>query len=185
MKQLKKQENIVMYDSDEAATIQTVTGWVSGDGFFWGENEHQARWRGCTNIKCKCGNITVKSYTICENCRAKATRERYLALPFREYKGEPVVDWDGETYFFDEDSIIEYLDDNDLTEIDLLFCRKQEWNPVSPDIWEDIMPPDEYELPDELQEALDNLNKVIESLPACSYFPGKERTVYKLVRGDK
>lgn len=174
------QEKIILYDSDEAASIKTVTGWVSGKGIFWGENEHQARWGGCTHIKCECGNLASKSYTHCENCRAKRERERYFALPFREYKGEPVVIWNTDKYFFDEDSIIEYLEDNDETEVELLFCREEKWTPVSSDIWEGIMPEDEYDLPDELQTALDNLNKVIESLPACSYFPGKERTTYKL-----
>ncbi|MDE9687494.1 hypothetical protein R4T22_18735 [Citrobacter portucalensis] len=38
-----KTEKIVMMDSDEAASIQTVTGWVDRQGRFWGGDEHQAR----------------------------------------------------------------------------------------------------------------------------------------------
>jgi hypothetical protein len=36
-----KTEKIVMMDSDEAASIQTVTGWVDRQGRFWGGDEHQ------------------------------------------------------------------------------------------------------------------------------------------------
>ena len=43
---------IVMYESDEAASIQTLTGWVDRHGRYWGENEHQARWCGATHRKC-------------------------------------------------------------------------------------------------------------------------------------
>jgi hypothetical protein len=35
-----KIEKIVMMDSDEAASIKTVTGWVARDGLFWGNDEH-------------------------------------------------------------------------------------------------------------------------------------------------
>ncbi|HAT6800607.1 TPA: hypothetical protein JAN03_00980 [Citrobacter freundii] len=48
-----KTEKIVMMDSDEAASIQTVTGWVDRHGRFWGGDEHQARWCGATHRKCK------------------------------------------------------------------------------------------------------------------------------------
>ncbi|WP_407226469.1 hypothetical protein [Enterobacter roggenkampii] len=48
-----KTEKIVMMDSDEAASIQTVTGWVDRQGRFWGSDEHQARWCGATHRKCK------------------------------------------------------------------------------------------------------------------------------------
>lgn len=48
-----KTEKIVMMDSDEAASIQTVTGWVDRQGRFWGGDEHQARWCGATHRKCK------------------------------------------------------------------------------------------------------------------------------------
>jgi len=48
-----KTEKVVMMDSDEAASIQTVTGWVDRQGRFWGSDEHQARWSGATHRKCK------------------------------------------------------------------------------------------------------------------------------------
>jgi hypothetical protein len=50
---INQNEKIVMMDSDEAASIQTVTGWVDRHGRFWGKDEHQARWCGATHRKCK------------------------------------------------------------------------------------------------------------------------------------
>ena len=42
MNRNKEPEKIVPYDSSEAASIQTVTGWVSRSGRFWGNDEHMA-----------------------------------------------------------------------------------------------------------------------------------------------
>lgn len=172
-------QKIVMYESDEAAQVKTLTGWVSREGIYWGDNEHQARWGGCTHKTCECGNMMSKHYLKCDSCRTKSDRENYLKLPFKEYNGEPVVIRDTDTYFFSEDEIVDYLEDNDLKEVDLLFCDAQEWTPISSDVWQDIMPDEEDFLPEPLQAALDNLNQVIETLLPCSYFPGKVRTTYK------
>jgi hypothetical protein len=35
----------VMYASDEVAQKVTVTGWRSRNGYFYGANEHLARWK--------------------------------------------------------------------------------------------------------------------------------------------
>lgn len=174
-----KDEKIVMYESDEAAQIKAVTGWVSRTGHFYGENESTARYDGCTHRLCDCGHVISKSRIQCDCCYSKIARERYLALPFREYDGSPVYHADSEEYFFDEGSMIDFMEDHELEEIDLYFCVTQAWTRVDSDVWESIMPEDEYDLPNELQAALDNLNAVIEKLPPCSYYPGKERTTYK------
>ena len=47
----KQQEEVVMIDDPRAATLVTVTGWRSRDGRFYGDNEHSARWAGCTHVK--------------------------------------------------------------------------------------------------------------------------------------
>lgn len=175
-----KNDRIIMYESDEAASIKTVTGWVSREGIFWGDNERQARWGGCTHKLCDCGNITPKNHIRCGECSDKLQREKYLNLPFREYDGEPVVIWNGEDYFFSEGEIIDFLEEHELEEIELLFCRSQNWTTIDTDVWQDIMPEDEYELPPALKTALGSLNEVISKLPPCSYFPGYERTIYKI-----
>lgn len=174
------EEKIIMYDSPEAAVYKTgLEGWVSSTGRFWGKDEHMARWEGCTHTTCPCGKIIKnRTYTICEDCRHKKASERYNSMPFREYMGEPVVTWDGDTYFFEEDDLAFYCEENELTEIDLLFCEPIMWSDVKEDYWGDDMPENVDEIPEELQKALDNLNKVVKSLPPCSYEPGKIRTKY-------
>ena len=36
------EKKIIMRESDEAASIKTVTGWVSSDGRWWGDHEAEA-----------------------------------------------------------------------------------------------------------------------------------------------
>ena len=43
------EKQIIMEDSPEAASIQTVTGWVSRTGRFWGNDERMARFDGSTH----------------------------------------------------------------------------------------------------------------------------------------
>jgi hypothetical protein len=180
-------EKVIMYDSQEAATYRKdIEGWVSADGFYCGNGEageRSARYRGATHTKCECCGAVIKmrTYTVCDECRHKKAVERYNALPFREYDGSLVVDWNGDTYFPCEEDIQGYLENNELESVDLLFCDENEWMSIQPDYWSDIMPEDsDGELPKELQEALDNLNKVISELPPCSYSPSKIRTSYRI-----
>jgi hypothetical protein len=174
----------IMYDSPEAATYRKdIEGWVSADGFYCGkgeQGERMARYRGATHTRCECGNvIKMRTYTSCDECRRKKEVENYNKLPFREYDGDLTVTWDGDTYFRDEDELLEYLEDNELDEIDLLYCEKNEWMEIPYDFWADIMPEDMDELPKKLEEALDTFNKVLKELPPCSYSPSKIRTHYK------
>lgn len=181
------EKQVIMYQSHEAATYKTnIEGWVSSDGRYWGKgdhNEHMARYTGCTHTKCDCGAIIPnKSYTKCYDCRNINRIENYNKLPFKIYNGDPVVTaFESDNYFFDEDSIIDYMNDNDMKSIDLLFCEPNTWFKIENDYWADIMPENsEGDLPEDLQNALNNLNDVIKKLPPCSYSPGKIRTSYIL-----
>lgn len=179
------EQKIIMYDSPEAAKFVTgISGWVSSSGKFYGNDEHLARWSGCTHTKCNCGAIIpARSYTTCSDCRHKKASDEYLALQFKEYDGSPVVTWDGDTYFFTEEDIIEYLEDQETDEIDLLFCREVKYREVDSDYWADDLP-EEGDIEPALQKALVDLNKVIKSLPPASYMPGNIRTRYKLTKPD-
>ncbi len=178
-------EKIIMYDSPEAATYKTgIEGWVSGTGLFFGKNESSARYSGCTHQKCECGNVMGKGWTKCDECRHKAAVERFDKLPFREWDGkEPICTWDGDRYFFSEDDLISYMEDDEdnmLSEINLLICEPNHWRQLDYDYWSDGRPEnDDGDLPKELEAALKNLNEVIKKLPPQSWSPGKVRTKYK------
>ncbi|OBW43526.1 hypothetical protein AB670_00056 [Chryseobacterium sp. MOF25P] len=180
------EKKIIMYDSPKAATYQTnVEGWVSSDGRFWGKgehNEHMARYTGSTHRKCECGAIIeTRSYLSCESCRKKKQLENYNKLTYKAYDGSPVVTAFDDQYFFNEDDLNAYLLENNLDSISLLFCEENNWFKIEGDYWADIMPENsDGELPDNLQKALDELNKVISELPPCSYTSGKIRTFYSV-----
>ena len=107
---IKETEQIVMYDSPEAATYRTdIKGWVNSSGQYWND-EHMARWTSCTHMTCSCGKIYEKGRVRCRFCQAKKDMEDYYALPMIEWDGEsPVCDYDGNTYFFDHESVMDIL----------------------------------------------------------------------------
>ncbi len=173
----------IILDTDEAAASQkTVTGWVSRNGRFYGKDEQLARWDGCTHKVCeKCGNQHEKTWTCCENCRRKNALERYQKYPFKEWDGkEPVCMFDGDKYFFSEEDIEMYLEDNEELQpedLRLVICEPNYAHEISEDWWADDLPED-GEMPKALSDKIDELNKFIKTLPPLSYSPGKVRTEY-------
>lgn len=172
----------IILDTDEAAASQkTITGWVSRNGRFYGKDEQLARYDGCTHKTCECGNPVEKSWIKCPNCRAKKDTERYNAFPFKEWDGkEPICMFDGDKYFFSEEDIEMYLEDNeDLNPEDLrlVICEPNYPHEITEDWWADDLPED-GEMPKALSDKIDELNKFIKTMPPLSYSPGKIRTEY-------
>lgn len=172
-------ETKVMYNSPEAASLQTVTGWVSRTGRFWGNDEHMARWEGATHDVCKCGKEkNIRGYTICDDCLAKQRHEKFLAMPEKKLE-YPVCIFNDDTYFFDEDSLLMHCEENEIepTELKLQLCQPNYPAPISSDIWEDIFAEDgDYP---ELEKMIDEFNKKLKTLPALSWSPVNIRTVYE------
>jgi hypothetical protein len=166
-----KTEKRINYESPEAASIQTVTGWVSSNGCFWGKDEHTARYDGSTHRICKenpeHGEHRTNSY--CEKCRDEKRNAKWAAMPRREYDGTPVVVFDSDTYFFDGDSIADWLADNDIKPEDarLVFCEPNYLRQLT----------DDGELSDAVRAALDALNAVIAAEPPSSWSEGNEAVV--------
>lgn len=177
-------EKIIMYDSPEAGRLVTVTVWEIDDpnGIIYTPKEETARYNNCTHKTCDCGKPMQKYYTKCEDCRAISARERYMALPFEEWDLiKPVCTVDADKYFFNEEDIIEYMEEEEINNLDLLICKPNEWKQIGEDYWSDQMPEDsDGELPDSMQKALDGLNAIIKTLPPQSYSRGKIRTQYIL-----
>lgn len=174
-------EEKILYNSDDAASIKTVTGWVSSSGRFWGKEEHMARWEGCTHKLCECGNEMQKGYTICERCLSKKAIERYDKMPFKDWDGEtPLVLFNDDRYFFHEEDIEMYLEDNELKPEDLrlVICEPNYLTEIEPDIWEDIWPEGRDDLPKDVKRALDLLNRIIHRQPPFSWSEGKFKTIY-------
>lgn len=174
-----KQEQKIMYDSDQAAQLKTVTGWMSADGRFFGKDEHMARYCGCTHMLCECGNEMKKGYGKCESCRRKKEQENYLNLPLVEWDGStPLVIYNDDKYFFDESDIADYCEINEVMPEDLrlCICEPNLFTGVDYEMWTDILPEDCDDLPKKLVEGIKVLNKLIGELPPASWSQGKKRT---------
>lgn len=176
-------KKIILSTSDQAASIKTVTGWVSADGFFFGPtaaDERAARYRGCTHRPCEdCGEPAEKHYIACDKCRARRQRERFEALPAEEWSGEPICLYDRDQFFFDLDDIINFCEGQELKPSDLMLTdtKPEGLHRIDEDYWCDDLP-EGGELPCEVAAALEALNRAIENCPTVAYWMnGKKRIV--------
>jgi hypothetical protein len=173
-------EKIVMYDSPEAAEIKTLTGWVSRDGHFWGENEHMARYSGSTHKVCdKCGDV-ISQRSYCRKCADKREQEKFEAMPREPWDGDsPIYSSHLDKYFFNGD-VFDYLEDDEdgLSEEDLMLvhCEPIHLHRIDTDIWEDELrtEDDSAEVPDAVQVALDALNESIKKAAPVAWEAGKK-----------
>jgi hypothetical protein len=170
-----KGEKVVMYDSPDAASYQTgISGWVSRDGFIWRDDEHMARWSGCTHRTCEvCGTVYRKN-AWCDTCREKRMAEQFASYPVEKWDGEtPCCVFDSDIYFFDEDSLLDYIAENESeTELRICKCKPVYLSPINEDNWCDDLPED-GELPDEVVTALESLNKAISESGPVSWWEDK------------
>jgi len=178
-----KEEKEIMYESDEAATFKTdISGWISSTGRFWGKDERAARYDGSTHHIGECGHKTERPYTRCSSCRDQMDIERYKSLPEIPWDGTtPLCLWNDDKYFFDEDDISQYCEDNEIESIDLqlCLCNPNHYTEVDVDAIapEDVATEDyDGDLPKVIQDALDALNNVIkEYKDPFTWSQGKQR----------
>lgn len=171
---------IIMFNSDEAAQKKTVTGWVSSNGLFYGNDERAARFSGCTHIVCHCGLITKKENLQCESCYNKYKLEKYRLMPFKEWNGTDFLYSEvANKYFYDSEEIFDYCEEEGIPaeSLRLIICE-----PVYPkeinlsEIYSDLLS-DDGELPQYLINAEEKLNQIIrEDKEPLSWIPGKYRT---------
>lgn len=181
------EEKVIMYDSPEAAIYRTdIKGWVSANGLFYGDGEsgeRAARYDGATHRKCEECTVVIKnrSYTVCDSCLRKRRQIKYNNMPFKEWDGgTPLVLFDDDKYFFDEESILDYAEDCEMKPegLMLVICEPNHYGFISDDYWEDVLPED-GEVDDALRKKVDELNEFIKTLPPASWSAGKFRTSYK------
>jgi len=177
----KQIEKIVMMDSDQAASIQTVTGWVARDGRFWGNDERMARWCGATHRKCKNKPDEHPIHVIngyCEECHREGRQAKFATFERAVWAGEPLAVFDDDQYFFDAESLADYCWENSVlpSELQLVIC-----NPNYPPEFdveqhcEEIIPEGEdyYSLSQAIRDAADALNKAIKESEPVSWSQGE------------
>jgi hypothetical protein len=169
----------IFYDSPEAASIKTVTGWVARTGEYCGNNEHMARWCGCTHKRCEtegCQSILERSdFTICSECRHKKSLAKYEARPRAAWDGVSMLYSDAcDEYFSDPEEALDFAEDHykSLADLRLIICVPNRLSAIYEDHWHDELPED-GELPDGVAIALESLNEAIAESGPSSWEPGE------------
>ena len=166
----------ILFDSDEAAHYQTLSGWVSRHGHFMGNDERAARYDGCTHRPCKdCGEPTEKMYVVCNKCRVLGDKKRYKAMPKIEWDETGMLYSEAhDKYFSSWEEIEDYCEDEGIgkDELRLIICVPN-YLPLIPDDYgcDDLA--EDGELPDSVIQAIEEFNKVIKAAGPVSWFPGK------------
>ena len=173
------EEKVVMYESPEAASIQTVTGWVAADGRFWGNDEYMARYCGSTHRICKNNpaHPIHRTNGWCDVCHDEIRAAKFAAMPRRIWGGEPITDFDGDSYFFDEEDLRDHILNHeiDLADLKLVFCTPNYPSEIDPsDHFMDDLPEDGEINDDQLLAAFDLVNEMIRKSPPLSWSPGAE-----------
>lgn len=168
-------KEIILNTSDEAAIFKTgISGWVSRNGHFYGDEERLARWDGCTHVVCECGNLAKKGWTKCAQCRVEAMNKKFEAMERKKWDGEtPLCIFDTDHYFFDTDDLDYYCDCNGCfpEDLQLVICEPMFLSQINDDYWSDELP-DDGELPDDVVSALNGLNAAIKKAEPVGWMPG-------------
>jgi hypothetical protein len=170
------QEEIVPFDSPEAARPKVMEGWLSHNGNFY-LSEEIARYDGCTHRKCNdCDELVLKSYVRCEACREKSKIARYDEMPRKPWDGIAMVYSDARDEYFSDPGKAEDLIGEEgvesLESLRLIICEPNHASFVDADHWHDDLPED-GEIPPELEDAVEKLNAIIKGLSPLSWSPGK------------
>lgn len=175
---------VIMYDSPEAAQLVTVTGWATKDGRFFGDNEHLARYHGSTHKHCDNNedHAAYRSNSYCELCATAKRIEVFNAMPVVEWGGDtPLNLFDTDLYFYESGQILDHCDEYGLDPagLQLVLCEPNHMHTIdADDHWADVFEEDAL-LPSEVERALNELNAAIEEHgKSVSWSPGNKRVIY-------
>jgi hypothetical protein len=172
-------EKVIMKDSDEAASLTTVTGWASRHGRFFGNGpnaEDCARYDGCTHVACDaCGEPAKRGYCLCRSCSKLKKAERYAAMPRKPWDGKALL------YSVTKDKFFkgpEYAEDDleegeTLDDLRLVICEPVYGQSLDSSYFCDELPDDDDDLPSCLEEAIGAFNEALAKAPPLSWQPGK------------
>ena len=170
-------KEMILNTSDEAAHYVTnLSGWVSRNGRFYGEDERMARWDGCTHVVCRdCGQPVERHWLFCSDCRNRKDKERFRAREKKPYDGKPLFSNTHDKFFFTLEDLYDFCDDEEIVpaELELVICEPVLARRIDPNEYYSSSLPDDGEVSDELREAFDKLNEVIQKEKPLSWVPGK------------
>ena len=176
---MTEQDKAIMFDSDEAAQYRTnMSGWVSRNGRYWGNDERAARYDGCTHRPCEnCGEPTEKGWLMCAKCRNLRDEARYKAMPKEEWNEKGML-CSGDKYFSSWDEVDEYCEEEGVGKgnLRLVICEPN-YLPLLPSDYGCDELVEDGELPDSVEQAIEDFNKVIKAEGPVSWEPGKKAVI--------
>ncbi|KPB64284.1 putative prophage PSSB64-02 [Pseudomonas amygdali pv. myricae] len=101
--------------------------------------------------------------------------ERFLKMEIKDWADEPLVIYDGDTYFFDSDALRDYLleSDEDPEKVRLCICEPNMPREIDPaDYFCDDLPEDGELNDDQLMAAFDLVNEMIRKSGPLSWSQG-------------
>lgn len=174
----------VVFDTDDGIVEYrtNIEGWVGKDGRFYGKDKNQAIYANHTHKKCEQGHVYEKHWIKCKTCQLLELPSKYMQKEFKEWDYKtPLCLFGEDKYFFGEDDIADFLDEND-GDVMLMICEPNYlWEIDGNSYWEDIFPEDwslEDAVSKELTDKLKELNDLIKGHPAISWNEGRYRTTY-------
>lgn len=140
----------------------------------------------CTHDDCKeCGKEFKKKYThesYCGACLNKRRVDRYNALELVEWDGEtPLVTFNDDQYFYNEDDIISYCENHECQPSDLMLvlCTTSNLSQIDFDHWMDEVH-EHWEPSAELARRLNEFNEFLSKESSNTWFEGKKRVMIDL-----
>lgn len=141
-------------------------------------DERVASYDNYTHIKCsKCGEVFLKN-SYCSPCVSKKEKEEWGRLPVKLFDNTfPVYSMSADKFFFDEESMVEYTVENDVTFESLMLTDCIEDRPCTLEV--DYFNDGNYEEFDDecLASLIDEFNEEAKSI-LLGYLPGKNRIVF-------
>ena len=166
-------DEIIFPESNEAAKYVTnISGWVSREGRFYGDEEQAARWSGATHVHCReCGGPSPKTWTLCQKCRERNAREKYANFPtvrWDRHKDMPAYTPVTDRYYWNKDDVRDEDIEGkfDPVSLQLVLCKPIYAHGVDPDLfYEDLLPEGDKlsDVSQELADAFQKLNDTIEN----------------------
>lgn len=192
---MEEKERIHLKDIIEGTKPRDTKIFTVGDRSWWANRITKDQI--ATHDDCeKCGKEFEKPYTysrLCFNCEYIRKNEKYQAMEFKHWDGNtPLVIFDSDTYFFDQDDISNYVDEQNAeaedvdpenyfpiseSDLRLVICEPNHMKSIPFDLWEDSMPVEgDGEIPKEIEDGINALNELIKEQLPLSWSPGKFRT---------
>lgn len=180
-------DEMILDTSSAAATfVDNISGWVDRHGMFWGEYEAGARRRGSTHSTCACGRV-YRSNSYCDSCAEAKRTARFNALEKKPWdKIAPICLDGGDEYFFDEDSLRDYVHEHGMlvSDLQLRLCRPIKMRELEEEYFLEDLHEDAW-LPDDVLAAISTLNDLILAMPAASWEPDRFAVDITTLKGEQ